>query len=148
MKLTWEKNYPKVLAGVALLVAWFAFPHLPHTGHAEPLLSSTINLAGIAIGFLATAKAIVYSLGSSRLMKAYRDLGYTKHLADYFMSAIYWSFFLAALSAACLVLRGSVPHMAKLGLEAVWVAILVGALAAYHRILMIFQLILRSPPTK
>jgi hypothetical protein len=140
-----EKFGPWILGllGGASAVVWAWNDPLPRTLH--DLLGATISVGAIAVGFLATAKSMLLSISKSRVVRELKNAGHFKRLTGYFMTAIRWSFLLAALSALGLLfdLDGNKqPHPWLFGL---WVFTLVAASACCYRVINLFAMILMSP---
>ncbi len=85
MKLLFEKIYPYVF-GILASVIWMqigiGFPT------SDSILSSTLTVSGIFVGFLATSKAILMSMSSS-IIDDLKDSGYIQELVSYIGQAIW-----------------------------------------------------------
>lgn len=87
MSLSVEKYSPYVV-GLLLAICWWyldlSFPK------KDSVLSSTLSVSGIFVGFLATSKAILITLGGD-LMRHIRNSGYIDDLISYVSQAIWTS---------------------------------------------------------
>jgi hypothetical protein len=143
-----ERLYPVVgaiIAGVAYLV-FFRTRTFPPTLHE--LFAAVISVGAISVGFLATAKTILVSLSDRPVVQKLRDMGYYRWVVDYIIEAINWSFAIAALSAAGLLLqfapKGADQDQAHMLFLCAWWVALVGASLAYLRVVRILTKILRQ----
>lgn len=88
--LWFEKWYP-YLGGLIFSGIWFLlclqFPQKP-----EIVLSSTLTLSAIIMGFLTTAKAIIISIKGGKVWSDMHDSTYLDLLVSYLAHAIYISF--------------------------------------------------------
>ena len=85
-KLWFEKKYPYLIAAIAGILWWQLKPGFPVD---KSIISSTLSVAGIFVGFLATSKAILISMNSP-IMESLKESGYIKELVSYIGQAI-WS---------------------------------------------------------
>ena len=148
MPLQIERRYPiigAIVAGAVYLV-FFRTRAFPSTLHE--LFAAVISVGAIAVGFLATAKTILVSLSDRAVVEKLRDLGYYRWVVDYIIEAINWSFAIAALSAAGLLLqfapKGSDQDRVHVLFLCAWWVALVGAGLAYLRVVRILTKILRQ----
>ncbi|WP_444942747.1 hypothetical protein ACJJIK_10860 [Microbulbifer sp. ZKSA006] len=85
MKLIFEYIYPYLL-GVIGSALWYLFAlKFPAD---KGLLSSTLSVAGIFVGFLATSKAILISMDSP-IIQRLRESGYINELVSYISQAVW-----------------------------------------------------------
>jgi len=83
--LFFEKWYPYLLGLIAGII-WFELnPCFPST---DAILSATLTVSGIFVGFLATSKAILISMNSG-LIGDLKKSGYIKDLVSYMGQAIW-----------------------------------------------------------
>ncbi|MBD3648872.1 MAG: hypothetical protein HUJ31_15805 [Pseudomonadales bacterium] len=85
MMLWFEKAYPYVLGAIGTLVLWESGVDLPDK---EALLSATLGVSGIFVGFLATSKAILISL-KSPIKDDLKQSNYIENLVSYIGEAIW-----------------------------------------------------------
>lgn len=88
-KLFWERHSPRIIAFLCALIWFFlckkglaAFPEV------DTVLSSTLTVSGIFVGFLATCKAILISMRSS-VLDDLMEAGYLEDLMLYLKHAIW-----------------------------------------------------------
>lgn len=85
-----ERSYPYLFGVLAACVyAWYSFPF----PKGEEILSSSITVAAIFTGFLATTKSLVISIESAP-MKELRKTRFLNLLVSYLREAIYSSLFM------------------------------------------------------
>ena len=89
--LIWERLYPYVVALVGAIV-WYCISNksILKFPSSDAILSSTLTVSGIFVGFLATCKAILISMDSPVL----NDLAETRYIDDlvsYISQAIWWN---------------------------------------------------------
>jgi len=124
-KLLFEKLYP-FLFGVIAAVLWWesdvAFPA------ADAIISSTLSVSGIFVGFLATSKAILISMNSP-LVSDLKKSGYIHELVSYIGQAIWLN-----LSFCTFNVIGYFGNQSQHWYAVVWVALAVTSLMAFIRV--------------
>jgi len=148
MELRTEKAYPVGGGCLAVAIFWLATRDRAEPEAFATLFSNTISLAGIAVGFLATAQSIMLSVGERRLLRQFRQIGYEKHLHQYFMDAIHSSFGLGIVSGLCLLADAKSEPSSFRQVTAVWLFVLCLAVLSYYRIVSLFMKVLSSPAAK
>jgi hypothetical protein len=145
MTLTWEKRYPVVAAALVAAIYYYADPRLQLPPPPRDLMAVVVSVSAIAIGFLATAKAILFTIQDRTVIKYFKDSARYTILVDYLMWAIYWSFLSAGLSTLALFFDLTKLNWwaIRVGMT-VWVFLAAIATLSYFRVLRIFGLILRS----
>lgn len=83
--LTFERFYPYIFG---LLASTFWFELGLSMPEKDSIYSSTLTVAGILVGFLATSKAILLSM-ESRILTDLRESGYILDLVAYIGQAIW-----------------------------------------------------------
>ena len=145
MRGQFERWYP-LISGLLVAVSYFIFfRNYPLPTSLKDLLSAVTNLSGIAIGFLAAALSILFSLPRKYVIQQLKVTGMYSKLLNYFIAAIQWSFGLAVLSAIGLLIdfsKSQYWHSTVLG---IWLFFLVTALLSYYRVIEVFVAILRAP---
>src|SRR4051794_10677038 len=68
-----ERSYPYVVAFIAAVACWRIAPVPPKS--TVQLLAAVINVASIAVAFLATAQAIVLSADEIRVIRHLKQMG-------------------------------------------------------------------------
>jgi|ERR1700722_5793451 len=142
-----ERSYPIwggcITAGLYLILSGrFAFVS---RGALPNLFTAVVSVSAIAVGFLATAESILFSLENKRVTKFLKDADGFKSLVDYLMNAIHLSFALAALSSLALLLEPRAGLWWYRYAFATWLFILTAAALSYYRVVNIFARILRLP---
>ncbi|MEQ8467683.1 hypothetical protein [Coleofasciculus sp. E1-EBD-02] len=111
----------------------------------KDLLSAVTNLSGIAIGFLAAAQSILFSLPRKYVIQQLKKAGMYSRLLNYFMTAIQWSFVLAVISAFGLLIDFTKSQSWHSLAFSVWLFILTTASLSYYRVIEVFTALLRAP---
>jgi hypothetical protein len=144
MALRIERWWPVSLGIIASVVYWSVFRDFKPAAERKDVLGATLSIGAIAVGFLANAKAILFSIDKKRVIVQLKDSRYYGYLVDYLMSAVRWSFVLAIISAAGLVVElGKHERWYSVG-RAFWVFVLFAGMASYYRVVHVFGTILRS----
>lgn len=84
-KLAFENYYPYLLAIISACI-WYGTDI--EFAKSDALLSATLSVSGILIGFLATCKAILISMNSPIIARL-KQTGYIQDLVSYFAQAIW-----------------------------------------------------------
>ncbi|WP_175253473.1 hypothetical protein [Pseudomonas sp. BMW13] len=125
MSLWFERLYPYILMGVAAFL-WcrlqISFPV------SESVLSSTLSVAGIFVGFLATSKAILMSMTSS-IIERLRESGYMGVLASYIGQAIWLNLIFCIVNIV-----GYFENQKAAWFSVLWIVFAVGAFASFARV--------------
>lgn len=139
-----ERWYPIALG---IIVAAFYFILLKEYSFPKSLndiFSTSTTLSGIAIGFLITAKSILFSIDEKYIIKQLKSTKIYRKLINYFMSAIQWSFFLAIVSLFCLFIDFSQPRAYLKILFSSWLFSLTVSGASCYRVIDVYAQILRD----
>jgi predicted neutral ceramidase superfamily lipid hydrolase len=140
-----ERWYP-LISGLIVAVSYFIFfRNYPLPASLKDLLSAVTNLSGIAIGFLAAAQSILFSLPRKYVIQQLKATGMYNRLINYFIAAIQWSFGLAVLSAIGLLIDFSKAQYWHSTALSIWLFFLITALLSYYRVIQVFVAILRAP---
>lgn len=139
-----ERWYPFVF-GVVSVVCYFTF----FKNHSFPksfndVFSTSTTLSGIAIGFLITAKSILFSIDEKYIIQQLKSTQTYRKLINYFMSAIRASFILAFVSLLCLFVDFTNPQLLHKILFASWLFSLFVAGSSCYRVIDAFADILKS----
>jgi hypothetical protein len=147
MTANFERRYPLVGGGLVALGYLLMYKKLDFVSRdaLTNLFTAMVTVAAIAVGFLATAQSILFSLESKRVTHFLKEAGVFRSLVDYLMDAIHLSFALAALSAFALLVDPKAHRWWYPFAFATWLFILSFAGLAYYRVVSIFSQILRSP---
>lgn len=126
MNLILEKTSPFLLAGAAAFIWWSFDCKFPP--NSDSLLSATLTVAGIFVGFLATSKAILLSI-SSPIIEQLRSSNYMNDLVSYIGQAIWFNLLLCTFCVMGFFLNN------KNDLYGIaWIGIAVLALTAFVRV--------------
>lgn len=136
--LSIERKYPYGV-GAVLASLYVCFGSIPDRALINAVLPLVTSVAGIAIGFLATAQAILLSMSSGRADRLLRDAGYYCYLVGYLSAAIHWSFGAVAVSLLGLVLFDSLPPgIQRVGALSWWYVVGTSG-ALVYRVVLIFS---------
>jgi len=125
MKLFFEKIYPYLL-GLIASVLWLRMQGTFPTD--DSLLSATLTVSGIFVGFLATSKAILMSM-SSPIIEELKRSGYIEELVSYIGQAIWINLLFCSIN----VIGYFVSTQAG-WYSLIWIFISVCALATFIRV--------------
>jgi hypothetical protein len=138
---SWEKWYPIFLGFCAFIVYEILKGHLGILCISKDIFGALISISAIAIGFMATIESILLSL-DNKIINQLKAAGAFNDLLSYIMSAINWSFFLAAFTTACLLIDFSKKAEWFSYAFAGLVFITIVSAASCYRIIRIFYKIL------
>lgn len=125
MKLCFEKLYP-YLFGLIAVTFWFQTEIRFPAG--ESLLSATLTVSGIFVGFLATSKSILISM-SSPIIDQLKGSGYIEELVSYIGQAIWVN-----LLFCCINVAGYFADTSSDWYSSIWIGVSVCALTAFIRV--------------
>lgn len=139
----WEKIYPYIFV---LMTVFLLCKYQPFIADKkmDALLSASINVSAIFMGFLGTSKAMLLSFRSAKTHWLSKNPQGWNLLLSYFRHAILFSLFLCLLSFLMTGLY--LPEeFSKFNyyIFVLWAAVLVGALASFYRVLGIFFTLLK-----
>ena len=112
------------------------------TPTVKELFPSTLNISAIMIGFLATAKSIMFSLGDNQRVRALRSSGQFGLLITYLLWTTLWSFCVAITSALNVVLYPNKTHSAWL--VTAWVFSITAASVWFYKVVRMLARLLRQ----
>lgn len=82
-----ERSYPYVISiAVTLLWSYFAINTFPHK--AEALLGAAVAASSVLVGFLATAKVVVFALTGSAIFIQIKKAGYSDIFISYILESV------------------------------------------------------------
>jgi hypothetical protein len=138
--LAWEKRYPYVI-GVAAAAAYYIFlRHRAFPANLDSFFTGTLTVATIAVGFFATAKAVVYSIADTRkIIRALTKAGLYEAFLGYITAAINWSFALAGMTAVYLAFDFSVYDWWKVALFGIWLFVAATSGLLYFRAIRVLS---------
>nr|WP_320125957.1 hypothetical protein [uncultured Shewanella sp.] len=136
MSLILEKIFPFILAITAAFVWWSFDCKFP--SNSDSLLSATLTVAGIFVGFLATSKAILLSM-SSPIIEHLKTSNYMNDLVSYIGQAIWFNLLLCTFCVMGFFLNNKYDFY---GIT--WIGIAVLALSAFVRVTNIMLKIFKN----
>ena len=125
MKLIFEKYYP-YLFGVVAWVLWKQLNLMFPT--SDSILSSTLTVSGIFVGFLSTSKAILVSM-NSQIINELKSSGYIEELVSYIGQAIWINLLFCSFNVL-----GYFVDTSKFWFSTTWVGIAICSLATFIRV--------------
>jgi hypothetical protein len=94
-----ERFYPILIGAICGYGAWNLFQNKPLPEKTYDMMANGINIGGIAVGFMATTIALVYTLQSSYIIAQLKKLGHFQTFLIYFNAALRWCIFLVVVGA-------------------------------------------------
>ena len=149
-QLFWEQWYPIGIAVGSGAVTAFCTLRWRWTPPAtvKDLFPSIVNVAAIAIGFLAAAQAILFSIEQKKIIQQLKDAEYFDFVVDYMSTAIAWSFALALFTSVAMLIdwekQAGYPQKMIAAALSLWVALLVVTVLSYFRVVRVFSRLLRD----
>lgn len=147
--LVWERTYPFIFAAISVIVFYILKLKVLgiHVSVKLPegfeLVSQTLVLSGILLGFLSTSQAILISLDQKSIMKNLKDSGYIKELSSYLSQAVWLNLFFCIVCILGFFVT-SQERANGYWFPALWIVFFVMALLSFYRItnitLKIFRL--------
>jgi len=143
MSLWFERGYPWLFGIAAALLAWLQEAPLPEGDKLSALLSASISVSAILVGFLATMKSIVMAIPS--IANRLRQSDYLSLLASYLSTATAANLLFCVLNIA-----GFFVWIARHGeiFAPAWFGFGVVALLSFWRVTNIMVLVLQWEPPK
>ncbi len=137
---TLDRFYPVGIALICTALFTIYRTIIPIGSMGQALFSSALNIAAVAIGFLASSQAILFAISGSAPIQWLKDANRYDSLIAYLMEAIYASIFLGVTSAANLMIQPS----SRTILVALWIFTSCWALLACQRLIRLMNIILRK----
>lgn len=125
MKLLFEKYYPYLLGAIAGLLWWKSGTSFPES---DAIISSTLSVSGIFVGFLATSKAILISMNSP-LIQDLKTSGYINELVSYIGQAIWLNLAFCTIDVVGYFILQTNQYYAL-----IWIALSISSLLAFVRV--------------
>lgn len=125
MKLLFERFFPYlfgIIAGILWVQTKSTFPE------SDAILSSTLSVSSIFVGFLATSKAILISM-NSQIITDLRNSGYIKELVNYIGHAIWLNLIFCTVNVV-----GYFVNQASQWFGICWIILAVMSLMAFVRV--------------
>lgn len=110
-----ERYVPYLVALPVTVVAWNQPPVIPKDYHAD-VIGSSLTMAAIFLGFMATSLSILISIKETRVACALRENGAMQQLVSYLRQAILWTLLWLIASFLLYFLQPSLLLTAWIGL--------------------------------
>jgi len=140
------EKYSHLLVGIVAFVASFwlvSEAHLPSSESIRDLLTAVINVSAIAVGFLATAKSILFSIEKKRVIRQLKGVPeYYDLLITYLMSATKFAFLVSVVTACSLLIEFKQFEHWHVWFFRIWGSIVILTAWACYRVIHIFGKIL------
>lgn len=139
-----EKWYPFVggiISSVTYLV-FFRNHHFPPS--LDNLFTSVISISAIAVGFFATAKTILFSIGQSNIIIQLKNADLFDLLIEYIMSAVNYCLLLAILTGLWFFFDLETPEKWYPWAFGAWLFFVSLALLSSYRVIRILAKILKT----
>jgi len=147
-KLKIDKKYHYYGGFLIASCFWALFNYIGYAflfkGSIKELLSASITISAIAIGFLATSKSILISIRSDKILKWLKDGGHYSTLIDYIMNSVHWCFYLTIISAIGLMIDFDNPNYLDFIFICFWLFVVSTSIISSHRVIDLFSTILKS----
>jgi len=133
-----ERTYPLILSALAVITSvWFKFSLLDLKNYKD-IMSSSISLGSIAVGFLAAAITLMPSLSNNELVKNLKRLGAYQKLLRYIIVAIIGLFAISILSISGLFINNEAHVLLKDIFGNIWIFVFVFAILSIVRVIHLF----------
>lgn len=142
-----DKYYPVICSAViafAYLGLFAAYPKFALQKGFRDIFIATITVNAISVGFLATAKATLLSIHSSKVVRWMKDSGTYETTIIYFMDAVNISIVCAIWSMVVLLIDFNDPVKYILFCIDVWLFLVAYSLMTMYRVIRVFSKILRK----
>lgn len=142
-----ERWYPVV--GGLLLACVFAWVQTRWVLRLEikDLMGAVINVSAILVGFISTAKAILFSLPHSKRLKQIQQAGKFADLVSYMMTSIYLGLLTAAASGGLLMLNQYAAEPWYFWILVGWVFLAAWMGLSAHRSIRCISVVLSEQPS-
>jgi uncharacterized membrane protein YbhN (UPF0104 family) len=138
-----ERWFPQVAATLCAVAYWYFLSSLTIPKTAVNILGALVTVAGVAVGFLAAAEAIVLSIDQSKIIQELQRSGFYDLLIRYLHSGLIWSFILSCLSTIGLLKDFEKTNWPP-WVVAAWCGVFVATALANARVIYVFDRILRA----
>lgn len=144
LKRFYERWHPILLSSAAVCLTSFLDYKSIIPIDQTALFEGMLGFQGILVGFLATAKSIIFSVESRPFIQEMKKTVVYKKLINYFMDAINASFISACLSIICLVVNFDIFKPWHFVLISFWVFFSTLSLLSSYRVISKFSKILKA----
>lgn len=140
-----ERWYPLILSFTVSCIAANFYNIYPIPELTKDILSATINISTITIGFLSATQSILLALENRQVIKDIKASGSYKKLTSYLMDAITYSFILAIVSLIGLFFDPKKLQEFYLLCFIIWLFVLSISGLSCYRVIRLCNKILRFP---
>jgi hypothetical protein len=139
MEQVWERLWP-YLAGVVVTAIWWCGFGAPFPDHPDGLLAASGGASAVLVGFLATAKTIILSVGNTEVFARFKAGGFTRLLFSYLYEALLFGIMLLVVSIMGFFVAPA--GLAFLAFSLAWMIVASWSLMLYLRIThLLFKLL-------
>lgn len=143
MSLTFERLYPLIFGCSLGLLSWLLDMNLPSDeGRFTALLSASISVSAILVGFLATMKSILMALPG--VIDRLRAANYLDILSNYLFEGTLANFVFCLFNIACFFLPLSSKAFDVI--SALWIALGVASALSFWRVTKLMLLVMKMTP--
>jgi hypothetical protein len=129
---------------ISATIYLFFFRNRPFPPSLDNLFTSVISISAIAVGFFATAKTILFSIGQSNIIIQLKNAKVFDLLVNYIMSAINYCLVLAILTGFWFFFDLETPEKWYPWAFGAWLFFVSLALLSSYRVIRILAKILKS----
>ncbi|MBX7001906.1 hypothetical protein EX219_09945 [Bacillus aerophilus] len=133
-----EKAYPLIGGFLGVLLAFISKFKLLEIESYKEIMSSSISLGSIAVGFLAAAITLLPSLSNNELVKNLKRLGAYQKLLLYIIKAIIGLFIISILSIVGLFITNISIGIVRDLFGYIWIFIFIVAILSIIRVIHLF----------
>lgn len=138
MQIMLEKAYPLIGGFLGVILAFISKFNLLEIESYKEIMSSSISLGSIAVGFLAAAITLLPSLSNNELVKNLKRLGAYQKLLLYIIKAIIGLFIISILSIVGLFITNISIGIVRDLFGFTWIFIFIVAILSIIRVIHLF----------
>ncbi|MBS4748187.1 MULTISPECIES: hypothetical protein [Bacillus] len=138
MQIMLEKAYPLIGGFLGVILAFISKFNLLEIESYKEIMSSSISLGSIAVGFLAAAITLLPSLSNNELVKNLKRLGAYQKLLLYIIKAIIGLFIISILSIVGLFITNISIGIVRDLFGYTWIFIFIVAILSIIRVIHLF----------
>lgn len=138
MQIMLEKTYPLIGGFLGVILAFISKFNLLEIESYKEIMSSSISLGSIAVGFLAAAITLLPSLSNNELVKNLKRLGAYQKLLLYIIKAIIGLFIISILSIVGLFITNISIGIVRDLFGYTWIFIFIVAILSIIRVIHLF----------
>ncbi|MBT2700253.1 hypothetical protein J7E79_23080 [Bacillus sp. ISL-40] len=133
-----EKIYPQLLSILVTVYLYFTEFKLGALQNYKDIMSASISLGSIAVGFLAAAITLMPSMDNNELVRNLRRMGAYKKLLKYIITAIFSLFSTCFLSLIALFTDSKTNSIFNVIFNNAWILVFIFSLLATFRVIQTF----------